>query len=139
MSHEPLRLNLGSSSDRAPGWTNVDFSPDTNPDIVADVERLPLKDGVACEIWASHILEHLPCGTKALEEWHRVLMPGGVITVAVPDVLEVYMLLTHGTVGVEYFNATIFGAYQTGMPKKSYTHLQAFMPGMLAERMRPLF
>jgi hypothetical protein len=52
---------------------------------------LPYADGSVDEIRASHILEHFTFGDaqKAMEEWSRVLKPGGRIRISVPDVDKV--------------------------------------------------
>jgi predicted SAM-dependent methyltransferase len=56
-------------------------------DILGPVERLPLADGSASLIYASHVLEHFDRHTyqAVLEEWFRVLRPGGILRLSVPD------------------------------------------------------
>jgi ubiquinone/menaquinone biosynthesis C-methylase UbiE len=65
----------------------VDLLPAAHVDIVGPVERLPMTDGSVSLIYASHILEHFGrYEYKAvLREWIRVLHPGGVLRLAVPD------------------------------------------------------
>ncbi len=64
----------------------LDADPSVNPDIVGSMTELgetgPF-DGVYC----SHALEHLhpQDALKALREFHRVLTPGGFVTIIVPD------------------------------------------------------
>jgi hypothetical protein len=86
-----LRLNLGSGWRPAPsGWTNVDRAPETAPDLVWDLETLPWPwdDGAVHEVRLVHVLHTLaPSGDWFIEmmaELHRVLEPGGVLTVVVP-------------------------------------------------------
>lgn len=55
-----------------------------------------MADGVADEIYASHILEHASHKRTIdiLKDWHRVLKVGGVLKVAVPDfrrTIELYL------------------------------------------------
>lgn len=57
-------------------------------DYVGDCAHLSQFDTSSIEtIYASHVLEHIPYANlpATLKEWHRVLMPGGKIMVAVPD------------------------------------------------------
>lgn len=77
----PLKLNLGSKDVEIEGYTNVDRQLGT------EVYPLEYADAIAEEIYASHILEHLPRALipKALKDWMRVLKPGGRIRIAVPD------------------------------------------------------
>lgn len=81
----PLRLNLGCGKQRIEGFTGVDVSPDA--ELVADIRVLPLGDSTVSEAMAIHVLEHLPRweAPKALAEWYRVLEPGGLLAVEVPD------------------------------------------------------
>jgi len=87
-----LRLNLGSGTTPIPGFINVDALDDApGVDVVADIsQRLPFDDGAVDLVYASHLLEHFPTDQvpELLAEWRRVLRPGGVLLVAVPD-LEV--------------------------------------------------
>jgi predicted SAM-dependent methyltransferase len=56
-------------------------------DVVGPVERLPFDDGSASLVYASHVLEHFDrlSYREVLKEWFRVLAPGGVLRLAVPD------------------------------------------------------
>jgi predicted SAM-dependent methyltransferase len=60
-----------------------------NPDIfLHDVRKpLPFPDGSAEAVYASHILEHLyrEQGHQLILESYRVLVPGGIVRVVVPD------------------------------------------------------
>ena len=76
-----MKLNLGSGCAPIEGYTNVDakFGDSAFP--------LAYPDNSVDEIYASHILEHFPQAqcTDVLIDWVRVLKPGGVLKVAVPD------------------------------------------------------
>jgi predicted SAM-dependent methyltransferase len=83
----PLRLHLGSGANRLPGWVNVDvlgMSPDLHWDLT---RRLPFADGVAEAVFLEHVLEHFPLAEVfgLLAEARRLLAPGGVLRVGVPD------------------------------------------------------
>ena len=51
------------------------------------VEGLPVADGSARGVYCSHVLEHLPRDDvpTALHNTHRMLAPGGLFRVVVPD------------------------------------------------------
>lgn len=92
---ETMKLNLGGRGTKIPGFLTVDLSPEHDVDIKADVSELPLEDCSVAEIYSSHVLEHFPhVKTElVLKEWHRVLSPGGLIFIAVPDfhrTIEIY-------------------------------------------------
>src|SRR5205814_2367959 len=57
-------------------------------DLVWDLSRsIPVGDGTCNLIFTEHLLEHLPpdCGVAFLRECQRVLVPGGVVRVAMPS------------------------------------------------------
>lgn len=82
-----MKLHLGCGPRYIPGFVHVDLLRAPHVDIVGPVEKLPLAEGEATLIYASHVLEHF--GRReyqaVLAEWFRVLAPGGVLRLAVPD------------------------------------------------------
>lgn len=92
---ETLKLNLGGRGTKIPGFLTVDLSDEFDVDVKSDVSKLPYDDNSVAEIYASQILEHFPhVRTKSvLEEWYRILAPGGSIAIGVPDfarTIEIY-------------------------------------------------
>ena len=82
-----MKLNLGCNTRIREGYVNVDKDKYPGVDVVTDVSKLPFPDNYADEVYVSHILEHFP-HTKTvdvLKEWHRILKPGGMLKIAVPD------------------------------------------------------
>lgn len=78
-----VRLNLGCGAVRLEGYVNLDIKDGT------DVRKLPYKDGTVDEVYASHLLEHFDYDNEVpdvLKEWVRVLRPGGILRLSVPDV-----------------------------------------------------
>ena len=82
-----LRLHIGCGPKVKKGWINVDLS--SRADITLDLrEPLPFPDNSCSIIYSEHFLEHLeyPLHAKSfLRESYRVLEPGGVISIGVPD------------------------------------------------------
>lgn len=93
----PRDLHLGCGGRRAPGHCNVDITPQDSVDIcdnVMTLERFP--DDYASSIYACHVLEHFSHAeaVEVLKTWFRVLAPGGVIRISVPDIdriVQTYM------------------------------------------------
>lgn len=52
---------------------------------IADATDLPFKDKTFDRIIATEILEHIPDDQKAISEMYRVLKPGGIVMVTVPN------------------------------------------------------
>ena len=95
-SAHPSKVNLGCGFDHRDGYLNVDFHPDHNPDLLADVRELSmLPDGYYEEVLAQDILEHLERAdtSKALAEWARITAIGGHLIVRVPDFMGVARLM----------------------------------------------
>lgn len=53
-------------------------------DVVAQGDDLPFKDNSLDYVLSSHVLEHFWSPIRALEEWMRVLRPGGHIVAIIP-------------------------------------------------------
>lgn len=89
-------LHVGCGRDRLPSHIphdqeiRLDINPDAEPDIVAsmtDMGDIGPFDG----IYTSHALEHLAPHdvARALSEFRRVLKPGGVAIIVVPDLEDI--------------------------------------------------
>ena len=72
-----------------PNWVNIDEREPA--DLVLRVPPLPYHDRSVSEIYAGHFLEHLERAEAAefLDECWRVLEPGGLLGIMVPDTREV--------------------------------------------------
>ncbi len=83
-----LRLHLGCGSQIKPGWVNIDLFSD-QADLTLDLrERLPFADASVSMVYSEHSFEHLEYPDEVqhiLRESYRVLKPGGVFSVGVPD------------------------------------------------------
>lgn len=84
-----LLVNIGAGSLGKPRWVNVDLYDAPGINCIYDCRQsLPFPDNSVKGIFTEHFFEHIdyieevPC---FLSECHRVLQPGGVIRIIVPD------------------------------------------------------
>ncbi len=87
----PYRLHLACGKVRLPDWINVDQDAWDTVDVRWDLRLpLPIADETAEFVYHEHFLEHLTVkeGLALLRECRRLLMPGGVLRVAMPDLAE---------------------------------------------------
>ncbi|HTK18631.1 MAG TPA: methyltransferase domain-containing protein [Mucilaginibacter sp.] len=85
-------LNLGCGSHFNKLWVNIDFSK-TGEGVIAHnlLNGIPFDDNMFEVVYHSHVLEHFP-KDKAIDfilECYRVLKPGGIIRIAVPDLEQI--------------------------------------------------
>ena len=85
-----LSLNVGSGGRGLPGWLNTDaVSHPADQTFACDIRLgIPLADGSVARIFAEHVFEHLNFRKEVpavLREFHRVLQPGGMARIIVPD------------------------------------------------------
>jgi hypothetical protein len=83
---QPIKFNMGCGRDRIDGYLGVDMHSDT-ADIKQDIMKLDLPEHCADEIFASHVIEHIPQhrAPKVLEKWLSTLKEGGMLVLETPD------------------------------------------------------
>lgn len=92
-----IQLYLGSGKRFIPGFTHVDLDNYPHLDYKHDIANLPMfANNSADLIYTSHSFEYFDRteGEKVLKEWHRILKPGGVLRIAVPDfeaIVKIYL------------------------------------------------
>jgi SAM-dependent methyltransferase len=91
---ELIKLNVGASPiwERA-GWHTLDhkLAENCGTGIAGDAAAISLPDNGCATVFCSHMLEHIP-HTKLesiLLEFNRVLSPGGVLRILVPDLRKI--------------------------------------------------
>ncbi len=70
------------------GYANVDVKLSSHIHYVHDAYPLEIFESEALElVYVSHVLEHFPIPEvpNVLTEWHRILKPGGLLRLGVPD------------------------------------------------------
>jgi len=91
-------------------YTTTDlFSP--LADVKADICDLPFKDNSYDVILCNHVLEHIPDDTKAMQELYRVLKPGGMAILQIPQDLSRTTTFSDDSITNQKERAAIFGQY----------------------------
>ena len=83
-----INLHLGCGPVNHRKFINIDGYPYPHVHYVQPIEKLPqFKEGSVDLIYGSHCLEHFKYSEtlSVLKEWHRVLKPGGIVRLSVPD------------------------------------------------------
>ncbi len=149
-----LLVNIGSGPRGQPGWVNVEAMPMAGVNCVCDCRRgLPFDDASVEGIFTEHFFEHIDYTEEVpyfLAECRRVLVPGGVIRVIVPDggrYLRAYA--TEGweeisrlrTLAPDHFDRYTGCRYRTKMElvnevfRQAYTHKFAYDAATLIQVM----
>jgi len=135
-----MKLNLGCGPQVVEGWINVDYALGarlaTTPVLGATVRALglfnmrwdprihihdltkplPWADGTADVCYTSHTVEHMSRdeGRHLVSEAYRVLRPGGVLRVVVPDLHDVVDRYAGGRLPAENFVEELGVLYGSG-------------------------
>lgn len=165
-----MRLNLGCGSVTPAGWQNVDYAigaraarwPVLGPIVrkvglftlpwdpritIHDLTRpFPWRDNSADAIYSSHTLEHLDRaqGEAFLGQCARVLKPGGVLRIVVPDLAAHVDRYLRGAVQADGFLedlGVLYGAGTSGVkrflaPFYQYPHKCMYDQQTLLSKMR---
>jgi SAM-dependent methyltransferase len=126
-----LRLNMGAGGEAIEGWISVDVG---DSELSINLLRpLPLGDATVDFVFLSHVLEHFYHPQDALgvlREIRRVLKPGGVLRVVVPDISQ--CLAAYSRNDEAFFTArarAIFGATRDTTLLEQLLHYAGADPG----------
>ena len=128
-----VRLNIGCGDGRITGSINIDLHG--QPDVKADARSLPYPNSFADWIECHHMLEHLELedGKLVMDEWARVLKPGGYLLVTVPNLGDFLGYIQQAQNIPEMWMAINYYIYgQTGPGMK---HLCCYSPAFLTYRL----
>jgi predicted SAM-dependent methyltransferase len=112
---QTIKLHLGCGwRNFGPDWVHIDGGDYTHLEF-NDITNLPYQDGTVDVIYASHVIEYFNRDEikRVLAEWHRVLRPGGVLRIAVPDFLKL-MWVYQDTKDLNKILGPLFGKMPMG-------------------------
>ena len=93
--HSPLLyVNLGCGSTFHSDWDNFDLVPVQGVRLLNLLSAFPIEDAAVNACYSSHVLEHLSrsYAPRFLAEIFRVLVPGGIVRIVVPDLEQITRL-----------------------------------------------
>lgn len=131
-----MRLNVGAGGRILRGYTGVDIVKRPGADIIAPADKIPLPDGSCEEVLCIHIFEHLyrwQCD-GALKEWHRLLKPGGMLILELPNLIKACQNILNGVKGKHPDQMGMWSLYGDPRQKDEWmAHRWAWSPVTLSE------
>ena len=105
---KPIRIQFGAGGHIKSGWINVDLDTSQGANKICDMEKFPypFPDNYADEILCEMTLEHIRTPTKAINEFHRIIKPHGIVRITVPHFSHAYALAADNHISV--FNVGYF-------------------------------
>jgi SAM-dependent methyltransferase len=81
-----LVLDVGCGNNKYPGSIGLDRNVNTKADVIGDLDHFPFpfRDNSFREVRASHVIEHVADVIGTMEEFHRMLAPGGRVLMITP-------------------------------------------------------
>lgn len=130
-----MKLHLGAGSKRWDGFVNVDLHGEQ--DVNCDLRKLPFDDNSADEIHSIHVIEHfyLLEVPGVLQEWARVLKPGGLMVIECPCADKVFEAIRRGSMDVRMVMLPMYGDPRTHKSEADL-HKWLWMKADLAEVMQ---
>ena len=97
-------------------WIHIDGGEYPHLDF-KDITKLVFKDNEIGLIYSSHVIEYFDREEviPVLKEWRRVLRPGGILRVAVPDFEAMAKLYVGGKFPLSNFLGPLYGKMKMGM------------------------
>lgn len=88
-------VNLGCGHTHHPAWINLDLTSNDPQVIACDLRKgIPFSENTCDAVYHSHVLEHIPSSEASgfIKECCRVLKPGAVLRVVVPNLEQITQL-----------------------------------------------
>lgn len=128
-------IHLGCGDINAPEFINVDARPAPHIHYVCDVTDLSVfQDNYADLVYACHVLEHIHRNAlkKTLWEWMRILKPGGILRISVPDFDKIVHIYESSAREIN----SILGPLMGGQDYEYNVHCSVFNHRYLADKLR---
>ena len=82
----PRILDVGCGVHKQPGAIGIDRNPATSADVLCNLDRFPypFRDNSFDRVLAIHVIEHVADVMATMEEFHRLVRPGGTVRIETP-------------------------------------------------------
>jgi len=79
-------LDVGCGINKKPGSIGIDRNPASRADVLCDLDRFPypFRDSSFDALQAIHVIEHVSDVIHSMEEFHRLVRPGGEVFIVTP-------------------------------------------------------
>lgn len=79
-------LDVGCGINKFPGAIGIDRNPRSRADVIAELDHFPypFRSNSFDELRAIHVIEHVAGVVPTIEEFHRLVRPGGRIYISTP-------------------------------------------------------
>jgi len=76
---QPRTLDVGCGINKYPGAIGIDRNPASRADVLCDLDNVPypFADSSFDQLRAIHVIEHVSDVIRSMEEFHRLVRPGG--------------------------------------------------------------
>jgi len=83
---QPRILDVGCGINKLPGSIGIDRNSRARADVLCDLDHFPypFRDSSFDRLQAIHVIEHLADVLRTMEEFHRLVRPGGTVLLATP-------------------------------------------------------
>ena len=111
-----MKLHLGCGKRFLPGFVHIDIADFSHVDFVSGIDDLShIEDNKVSEIYSSHSFEYFDRfeAAQVLEEWNRVLIPGGALFITVPD-FNSLISIYQSTGDLNAIVGPLFGRWENG-------------------------
>lgn len=103
-----MKIQFGAGGHIKKDWINVDLDKSQGADVAWNMETFPypFPDNCADEILCEMTLEHIKTPSAAINEFHRIIKPDGIVKIVVPHCSHAYALVADMHISV--FNVGYF-------------------------------
>jgi SAM-dependent methyltransferase len=79
-------LDVGCGVNKYPGAIGIDRNIRTRADVICDLDHFPypFRDNSFDQLRAIHVIEHVSDVIRTIEEFHRLVRPGGAVHIVTP-------------------------------------------------------
>ncbi|MGA3185635.1 MAG: class I SAM-dependent methyltransferase [Bryobacteraceae bacterium] len=79
-------LDVGCGINKLPGSLGIDRNPASRADVICELDQFPypFRDSSFDALQAVHVIEHVGDVMKTMEEFHRLVRPGGEVLIVTP-------------------------------------------------------